>query len=226
MVALQQMRSRRSVVGRLSAALLAAIVAGTVGAFGAPVTKSFTFSVSLEVDGHSITGSAVWDMRSEEKSTVFGNALPFDNIARGEAIAIPLSDDTVLFVLKRARNYVSSRSYGAFLRQCGPISIEELEGFRGGCEIRDFPEIVVATGDIHGNRIPDLTILKDGEAGSMNISVEQLRVQVTDDARTSGLLHLYPWIRELPTGVSNSIRGHPTEGFLRSELYLIDFISE
>lgn len=195
-------------------------------ALGAPITKRFTFSVSLVVDGRPVAGSTVWEMYSEETSGSFGNALPYNHYARGEAIAIPLSDGSVIFVLKRARNFVSSRSYGAFLAQCGPTSPEEIAVFQGGCDVRDVPEIVLASGEVHGTSIPDLTLVRDGRAGGVLVEIDELSAEVTNEPRSSGLLDTYPWIASLPTGVTSTISGRNTHAFRPGTLYLIDFISQ
>lgn len=196
----------------------AALAMGALPAHAATATKRFVVAATLLVDGKPLDGAAVWEMQSRAVSGSFGNGLPYQLLAKGEAIAFPLSDELVVFVLKRARNFVSSRAYGAFLAECGAVMPPAVEAFEGSCDIEDLPEIVVARGAVGGPELPELTRVVDGAAGDLGIELGRLSIQVTDEPRTSGLITRYPWIGMLPSGVRGS---HSA-----SELYQIDFVAD
>ena len=180
-----------------------------------PPAKRFVVTVTLTVDGRPMTGEAVWDMRSEKQESL-GNGPPYRNSARGEAIPFPLSDNTVLFVLKRGSEFVSSTSYGAFLAECGAFDAAALAAFDGGCEVKDYPELLLAKGDVHGAAVPVLTLLRNGRVGDHAVDISSFSVRVTDQARSEGIAKAYAWIDALPSDQSYSV----------GKIYRIDFVAE
>jgi hypothetical protein len=191
------------------------------------VTKRFRYDVTLEVDGREVSGSTVWQMTSQKLFNPLGSSLPFKHNVRGEAIAFPLSDDEVLFVLRRGLGSISTREHGALLlTNCGFADLHSLSAFEGSCEAEhNPPEIVIARGDLASSALPQIDFQETGPIQTERAKFVRRAITTTTEPITTGIADRYPWIANL--ALPSNPGPNPGEGTVwMNKLYVQDFTTE
>ena len=165
---------------------------------GPTATKRFRYDVTLEVDGREMSGSTVWQMTSQKLFNLTG-LVPYRYDVRGEAIAIPISDSEVLFVLRRGLGSLSTREHGALLlTNCGFADLHSLRTFEGSCDVKhNPPEIVFARGDLTSSSLPEIDFQEAGPIQTGRARIVRRTITTTNEPITTGITDRYPWIMRL-----------------------------
>lgn len=203
---------------------LLALLAGCSLASDA-VTRRFVLNVELMVDGVPHSGSAVWEMTTEEVYNPLGNSSPLVTRAKGEAVAIAIDGDRSIFVLRRQRHHVTTDQFGGLLWDCGIRSLAELRTVQGPCEVRSIPEIVVAQ-RVPDDDVPQLAALFDTRAGDMTIEIVSLTVSATESPLSASISRRYPWVSKLPDAEAptRTMSASSLNIYLPGRYYKADFV--
>ncbi|MGV3491284.1 MAG: hypothetical protein ACO1OG_08175 [Devosia sp.] len=221
---------RRSIYLMLKSLALAAALTLIGGAgyllFGRSATTNFEVVVTLAVDGRTISGSSVWQTTVRPLFNPLGNSIPYNTETRGEAIAIPISESLVAFALLRpAGSNLADAQYGDLILDCGVVAPADIAVFKGGCEVVDRPELLLAD-IVEGVPVmPHFQSLATYGATEHTIELVDVSVEVTNEEITTGLAERFPWILSLPDGYSiGKFTGQRRQLFNYGVTYQADFV--
>jgi hypothetical protein len=196
------------------------------GLIGIPVTKRFLLEVTADIDGRHLSGSAVWEVTVTDPwvfNPLSQGGTTARTVVRGEAIALRLSHDEAVFVLRREADYITYIGAGNLLRSCRQFTA--LASFEGGCEVKNRLELVTAAGDLSSTAMPAIGFGAGGPVTTGRARNVRLLVSTTDAPITIGLEEEFPWILGLAKPGGNPARlGDGT--FSAERLYTLDFTTE